>query len=131
MALHKSATLQLYKRKKSSVAHVNIFSDLLVHSCSGGGLAVTPGNLDSLRTHALIVCLWASPETIYARVRHQSHRPLLQTPDPLARIQDLLTLRTPAYRDADLIVGVDFRSPAETARQIASSFRLGTPLDPS
>jgi shikimate kinase len=98
---------------------------------TGGGLAVTPGNLDSLRKHALIVCLWASPETIYARVRHQSHRPLLQTPDPLARIQDLLALRTPAYREADLIVGVDFRSPAETARQIASSFRLGTPVDPS
>lgn len=92
---------------------------------TGGGLVTTPGNLDSLRKHALVVCLWASPETIFARVRHQNHRPLLQTPDPLAQIQNLLTLRTPAYRQADVIVGVDFRSPAETARHIASTFRIG------
>lgn len=90
---------------------------------TGGGLAVNPANMASLRRHAFVVCLWASPETIYNRVRHQAHRPLLQTPDPLARIRDLLAERTPAYKQADLIVGVDFRSPLETARHIASAFR--------
>lgn len=90
---------------------------------TGGGLAVPQGNIDSLKRHALVACLWASPETLYERVRHQSHRPLLQDPDPLARIRDLLAARTPAYRQADILVGVDFRAPVDTARQIASSFR--------
>lgn len=42
---------------------------------TGGGLVVRPENLASLRTHALIVCLWASPAVIYERVRYQGHRP--------------------------------------------------------
>ena len=45
---------------------------------TGGGLVMTPANLESLRQHSLVVCLWASPETIYDRVRGQNHRPLLQ-----------------------------------------------------
>src|SRR5262245_34753784 len=48
---------------------------------TGGGLAANPENLASLKTHALVVCLWASPDTIWERVRLQSHRPLLQTPN--------------------------------------------------
>ena len=90
---------------------------------TGGGFIVDPANLESLRRHALVVCLWASPATIFSRLQHQTHRPLLQTPDPLATIRDLMHRREPAYRQADLLVGVDFRSPADTARHIATSFR--------
>lgn len=90
---------------------------------TGGGLVVRPENLASLRRHALIVCLWASPGVIYERVRHQGHRPLLLTPDPKARITELLNERKPAYQQADLLVGVDFRSPQETALHISASFR--------
>ena len=49
---------------------------------TGGGLPANPENLASLKTHALVVCLWASPEKIWERVRNQSHRPLLHDPDP-------------------------------------------------
>jgi len=90
---------------------------------TGGGLIIDPANLASLRSHALVVCLWASPETIYARLKHQTHRPLLQTPNPLATIRELMDRRSPAYKQADVLVGVDFRSPADTARHIANSFR--------
>src|SRR5438874_13594091 len=51
---------------------------------TGGGLVTQEENLNSLKTHALVVCLWASPEAIWERVRHQTHRPLLQSPDPQA-----------------------------------------------
>src|SRR5215472_16632966 len=62
---------------------------------TGGGLAVDPANLASLKTHALVVCLWASPDLIWQRVRHQSHRPLLNDPDPVAKIRQLLAEREP------------------------------------
>jgi shikimate kinase len=91
---------------------------------TGGGLVVRPENLASLQTHALIVCLWASPAVIYERVRYQGHRPLLHTPDPQARIAELLEQRKPAYQQSDILVGVDFRSPQETAQYITNSFRL-------
>src|SRR5438093_12068595 len=48
---------------------------------TGGGLVANEENLNSLKSHALVICLWASPETIWERVRGQPHRPLLRTPD--------------------------------------------------
>lgn len=89
---------------------------------TGGGLIINPANRARLRQHALIACLWASAETIFERVRTQSHRPLLRGPDPLHRIRELLEERAPIYREADLLVGVDFRHPPETARFIADAF---------
>src|SRR5882672_11477387 len=53
---------------------------------TGGGLPANDANLASLKTHALVVCLWASPEKIWQRVRGQKHRPLLNDRDPLAKI---------------------------------------------
>ncbi len=97
---------------------------------TGGGLPMNPDNFASLRRHAFVVCLWASVDTIYQRVRHQTHRPLLQIPDPPGRIRELLGQRSPVYRQADLLVGVDFRSPAESARQIVTAFRQATAAHP-
>lgn len=89
---------------------------------TGGGLIVNPENLKSLRRHALIACLWATPETIYERVKTQTHRPLLHAPDPLGTIRELLARRTSFYKEADLLVGVDFRAPQETTRNIAAAY---------
>src|SRR5258708_29961523 len=52
---------------------------------AGGGLPINPNNLASLKTHALVVCLWASPEKIWERVRNQSHRPLLHDENTQAK----------------------------------------------
>lgn len=90
---------------------------------TGGGLPVNPDNLASLKTHALVVCLWASPERIWERVRAQSHRPLLDDPDPPAKIRELLAARAPHYRQADVLINTDLRSPREVAQQVIHQFR--------
>ncbi len=95
--------------------------DRLVIS-TGGGLIVDPDNLASLQSHALVVCLWASPETIYERVRHMTHRPLLQTPDPQAKIRELLAAREPFYRLADVLISVEMRSAREVAQHVVHQF---------
>src|ERR1017187_2958961 len=77
---------------------------------TGGGLIADPANLTSLKTHALVVCLWASPETIWERVRGHDHRPLLNEADPLAKIRELLAAREPYYRQADVLVNTGMRS---------------------
>lgn len=91
---------------------------------TGGGLPVNEENLNSLKTHALVVCLWASPETIYERVRGHDHRPLLNETDPLARIRDLLSLRGPYYRQADVLVNTERRSVRDVAVQVIHQFHL-------
>jgi shikimate kinase len=90
---------------------------------TGGGLPANEANLASLKTHALVVCLWASPETIYARVRNHSHRPLLNEPDPLEDIRRLLAVREPYYRQADVLVNTERRSLREVAQQVIHQFR--------
>lgn len=89
---------------------------------TGGGLPMNPDNLASLKTHALVVCLWATPETIYERVRDHSHRPLLADPDPLAKIRQLLAVREPYYRQADVLVHTELRNIREVALQVVHHF---------
>lgn len=90
---------------------------------TGGGLPANPANLASLKTHALVVCLWASPERILDRVRHQDHRPLLHDPDPLGKIRGLLAAREPFYRQADVLVNTELRSAREVALHVVHQFR--------
>jgi shikimate kinase len=90
---------------------------------TGGGLPANPENLASLKTHALVVCLWASPEKIWERVRNQSHRPLLHDPDPQRKIHELLKSREPFYKQADVLINTDLRSAREVAQQIVLQFK--------
>lgn len=91
---------------------------------AGGGLPVNPNNLASLKTHALIVCLWASPAKIWERVRNQTHRPLLHDPDPQKKIHELLATREPFYKQADILLNTESRSLREVAQQVVHQFRL-------
>jgi shikimate kinase len=94
---------------------------------TGGGLVVNPANMESLKKHALVVCLWASPESILARVGHQTHRPLLQGADRLEKIKALLAVREPFYRQADVLLNCERRSPREVAQHVAHQFRIAQP----
>lgn len=97
---------------------------------TGGGLSANEANLASLKTHALVVCLWASPETILARVSGHTHRPLLNEADPLAKIRSLLAAREPYYRQADVLVNTDSRSMPEVAAQVVHHFHLAQSVRP-
>ena len=94
-----------------------------VISC-GGGLPVAPQNLASLKTHALVVCLWATPAKIWERVKNQTHRPLLHDPDPQKKIRELLAAREPFYKQADILLNTELRSLREVAQQVVHQFRL-------
>lgn len=89
---------------------------------TGGGLGARPENLESLKQHALVVCLWATPDVIWQRVRTQTHRPLLQCPDPMDKITQLLAVRGPVYRQADILISTGMRSIKEVAFQVRHSF---------
>lgn len=91
---------------------------------SGGGLIVNPANLASLKEHALVVCLWASPEAIWERVKNSTHRPLLQDTDPLKKIRTLLKERQPYYRQADVLVNTELRSLREVVSAILHEFHF-------
>jgi shikimate kinase len=91
---------------------------------TGGGLGANESNLASLKQHALVVCLWASPEKIWERVRTQTHRPLLREADPLAKIRQLLAAREGLYKQADALLNTEVRSLREVAQQVVHQFNL-------
>lgn len=105
----------------------SVLSELIAKSgqvlATGGGLVCQPGNMALLQSGALVVCLWAAPETIWERVRHQTHRPLLQVADPKAEIERLMAIREPFYRASDVLVNSGLRSLREVATQVAHHYR--------
>lgn len=96
---------------------------------TGGGLPTNPENLAQLKSYALVVCLWSSPEKIWERVRHQTHRPLLHDPDPQQKIRDLLAAREPYYKQADVLINTDIRAVREVAQQVVLQYKLATRPD--
>jgi shikimate kinase len=94
---------------------------------TGGGLGANPDNIASLKRHALVVCLWASPDTIWERVRGQTHRPLLKEADPPTKIRQLLAAREPFYKLADVLLNTELRSLKEVAQQVLHYFHDARP----
>lgn len=66
---------------------------------TGGGAVLAAENRRYLKERGVVVYLRASAHELYRRVARDRNRPLLQTADPLARIQELLKEREPLYEE--------------------------------
>jgi shikimate kinase len=110
-ALEQQVVLELAGHKRTLVS-------------TGGGLPTNSTNLAALKKHALVICLWASAEKVWERISHQAHRPLLNDPDPRKKIQELLAVREPFYKQADVLVNTDLRTMREVAQQVAHQYRF-------
>ncbi len=113
--------------ERSGEAHFRVLENEAVRSladseckviATGGGTILNPENLQMLRKIGPIICLTATAETIYQRVRHKAHRPLLEVPDPVGRIGELLYERQPYYAKADYHIPTDEGSITKTADKI-------------
>jgi shikimate kinase len=89
----------------------------------GGGLVVPPGMAELLKTKGVVICLHASPETVFRRTQTSRHRPLLDVPDPLARIRELLAAREPAYRRAGTVLLTDGRTQSDIVAHVLRAYR--------
>jgi shikimate kinase len=65
---------------------------------TGGGAVLRPSNRDALHSRTHVFYLRNSPEELHRRLRHDTHRPLLQVADPLQRLRELYRERDPLYR---------------------------------
>lgn len=66
---------------------------------TGGGAVLRPENRQVLRALGTVLYLRASPEEIFKRIRHDRSRPLLQVPNPMERLRELLAQRDGLYRE--------------------------------
>jgi len=85
---------------------------------TGGGAVIREENRAAFRKGGLTVCLTARPEVVFERIRHETHRPLLQAPDPQAKIRELLDAREQFYRQADLVIDTSDRTVEDIITEI-------------
>ena len=88
---------------------------------TGGGAFVDHRNRDLLRQGNLVIHLRVRPGTVVQRLRSSKGgrpRPLLEAPDPLRRVTELMAARRHAYGLAHVGIDVDERSAHRIAGEI-------------
>ncbi|MDO9114603.1 MAG: shikimate kinase [Polaromonas sp.] len=92
---------------------------------TGGGAVLRPANRQHLKQRTQAVYLHSAPEEVFRRLRHDRNRPLLQVPDPLARLRELYTLRDPLYREsARFVVETGRPSVATLVNMVVTQLEL-------
>lgn len=71
---------------------------------TGGGAFMREETRARIRAHGVSLWLKADADVILRRIRRRSDRPLLQTDDQLATIEQLIAVRYPVYADANLCI---------------------------
>ncbi|QYG00765.1 bifunctional shikimate kinase/3-dehydroquinate synthase AroKB [Massilia sp. NP310] len=72
---------------------------------TGGGAVLNPHSRALLAERGTVIYLRASIGSILQRTAHDKNRPLLQTADPRAKLEELWAQRDPLYREiADLVI---------------------------
>lgn len=89
---------------------------------TGGGLVVQPGMSDLLKTKGVVICLFASADTIIERTSRNKNRPLLNVENPAERVRQLLAEREPIYMNSGACITTEGRSIVEVVRHIKRSY---------
>jgi shikimate kinase len=97
-------------------------SNACVVSC-GGGLVIQPGMKDLLKQKGIVICLFASAETIIERTSRNNNRPLLNVPDPAAKVRALLAEREPVYMDSGSCITTEGRTIPEVVNHMIRSYK--------
>jgi shikimate kinase len=90
---------------------------------TGGGAVLRDENVKALETTGQIICLRASAETIYERVKTDTNRPLLQVPDPKKKIEEMLSSRARAYSHCAFAVDTDKKTVETIVEEIITRAR--------
>jgi len=85
-----------FRSMERALAHELSRRKGLVVAC-GGGVVLNPDNIRDYNQTGLVVCLTATPETIFRRTSRARNRPLLEEQDRMQRIRDLLKQRQALY----------------------------------
>lgn len=71
---------------------------------TGGGAVLRAENRERIKSRGTVVYLRANPHDLWLRTRRDKNRPLLQTADPRARLEQLFQERDALYRECATFV---------------------------
>ena len=93
-----------------------------VISC-GGGLVVQKDMPEKLKSKGVVICLFASLESILKRTQQSKKRPLLNVDAPAERIRQLFAEREPIYMKSGICISTEGRSISEIVRHVLRTYR--------
>lgn len=106
-------------RRREADAIQNLTRRSPIILATGGGSVLLPENRQVLAERGFVVYLKCSVDRQLERTLKDCHRPLLQTDNPRARLEKLLTIRDPLYRQiADCTVDTGRFSSRQAVREI-------------
>lgn len=86
---------------------------------TGGGAVLAEENRRILAGCGTVIYLHARPPQLWQRVRHDRNRPLLATPDPQKKLEQLYAERDPLYREvADVVIDTGKQSVKTLAKDL-------------
>ncbi|HEX6591583.1 MAG TPA: shikimate kinase AroK [Moraxellaceae bacterium] len=86
---------------------------------TGGGVVMRAANRRHLHERGVVIYLLTPVSVQLERTSRDRNRPLLRTPDPRARLTELMELRDPLYREtAHIIMPTEGGSAREVALRI-------------
>lgn len=104
-------------REEKTLAELVTRKDIVL--ATGGGAVLSAVNRKRLADHGMVIYLRAAAADLWTRTRHDRNRPLLNTADPLARLQQLFDQRDPLYREvADIVVDTGEQSLSSLANRV-------------
>jgi shikimate kinase len=113
------------KRESLMIAELAAMDDVVL--ATGGGAVLREENRLVLASHGAVVYLRANVDELCHRTRGDRNRPLLQTEDPRARLQELYNQRDPLYCEiADMIVDTGGQPVGTIVAQIENNLNLVT-----
>lgn len=117
-------------QEQAVIDELTAVPDLLL--ATGGGAVLRPSNRDALHSRTHVFYLRSTPEELHRRLRHDTHRPLLQVEDPLRRLRDLYRDRDPLYRrTAHFVVEAVRPSVPALLSMVLMQLELAGLVDPS
>ncbi|PIE00328.1 MAG: shikimate kinase [Thiothrix nivea] len=104
-------------REERVIAELSQLNHIVL--ATGGGSLLREQNRKCLKAVGHTIYLRASAEQLYARIRYDTRRPLMQTENPLQALRDLLKAREAHYLEvADLVITTGKQRASITARYI-------------
>jgi shikimate kinase len=111
------------KRERIVIDELTQLPDIVL--ATGGGAILDPDNRSHLGQRGRIIYLHTPVDVQLARTASDRNRPLLQTENPQQRLEELMQVREPLYREsADLVVDTVGKRVRDVVREIVAQLDL-------
>ena len=90
---------------------------------TGGGAFMDARTRAEIREKGISVWLRADLDLLVRRTQRRGNRPLLNVPDPTAKLAELIAQRYPTYAEADVTVDSDDSPPEVTVERVIAALK--------